>query len=662
MNPVPYISKSSIQELTDRLDASAVVSEYVQLDKRGGRLWACCPFHKEKTASFTVNPDLKTWYCFGCHKGGTIINFVMEMDKITFPETIELLAKKFGVELAYENSGGGNYSGSGYSVEEEEKKKQRDALFELYGRISGTFHHFLLKEPEARPAKQYIISRGINSEMIQRFGLGYSPRDRYWLHKFLSGKGYSDDFLTLSGLFSSRDVKASLFSGRLMFPIKDYKGRTVAFGGRYLEGSSIERSSERSSTEGSSTETAGEGRGGWKPPKYINSPELGIYKKGETLFALDLAMPEMRRTKTAYLAEGYMDVMALHHAGLCNAIAPLGTAFTDEQAKLLKRWVEKLVLFFDFDEAGQAAAQKGVYTCRKYGLTCAVVVPDAGTAKDPAEILNDDGPEALQKKAQNVLADFDYLISRARLLLGGSGGKAGAVAFLFRYMELLDSEVARVSCIEAAADAFGLLPATVAGDFRRYASGISDRGERPSLETAKKPSGEKEGSSINGASIHAAPIQMNEELSLLIAVALDYVTSKNEAMLSKLRSSLEINEVLDPNARDVYIALEECFRYGEAGMDELLARISSPELQKLVVKTGVSGEFSENSWQFLDDSIKKIKGKDLERRQEEIIIKLRSIKTNSLKNKENENIIHELLSEKMQIDSELYQLKQGRIS
>ena len=638
---MPYISKSSIQELTDRLDASTIVSEYVHLEKRGGRLWACCPFHKEKTASFTVNPDLKTYYCFGCHKGGTVVNFVMEMDKISFPEAVELLAKKSGIELAYENSGGGN------SIEEEEKKKFKEALFELYSRISGTFHHFLQKEPEARPVKQYIISRGINSEMTERFGLGYAPRDRYWLHGFLSGKGYSDEFLNLSGLFTSRDAKASLFSGRLMFPIKDYKGRTVAFGGRFLEETSME--------------TSEAGRKGWLPPKYINSPELGIYKKGDTLYALDLAMPEMRRTKTAYIAEGYLDVIALHQAGISNAIAPLGTAFTDEQAKLLGRWVEKLVLFFDSDEAGQTAAQKGVYACRKHGLTCAVVAPDSLSAKDPAEMLKAKGPEALLKKAQNVLIDFDYLISRARLLIDGLGGKAGAVAFLFRYMELLDSEIARASCIEAAADAFGLLPATVAEDFRRYVSGKTDRERSPAPESIEKPSGEKAGASI----------QTGEELSLLVAVALDYVLSRSGALFSKLRSSLGINDVQDPNAKEIFIALEECFRHGEAGMDELLARVPSSELRKYIVKTSVSGEFSLNSGQFLDDGLMRIKRKDLERRQEEIIIKLRSIKNSIPKNgitEESSNSeeygleIRELLSEKMQIDNELYQLKQGRLS
>ena len=619
------------------MDAHAVVSDYVRLEKRGGRLWACCPFHQEKSASFTVNPDLKTYYCFGCHKGGTIINFVMEMDKISFPEAIELLAKKSGLELAYEKSGGANFSAA-----DEEKKKKKDQLFELYRRMSGTFHHFLLKKPEAGSVKQYIIERGISKEMIESFGLGYAPGDRYWLHSFLSGKGYSADFLAESGLFSSKDARASLFSGRLMFPIRDQQGRTSAFGGRYLP---TELVSARVSN-----------REGWEPPKYINSPELGIYRKGETLYALDLAMPEIRRTKTAYIAEGYFDVIALHQAGITNALAPLGTAFTDEQAKLLKRWVEKIVFFFDSDDAGQAAVIKGIYTCRKNGLPCAVVAkPSAQThdeavpPKDPADILKNSGTEALYNVAKFVISDFDYLLARARAIAPhGSSGKAQAVAFLFPYIGLMDSEVAKNSCIEAAADAFGLLPKTVEDDFNRYASG--QKQDVVKTDDAKKP--------IGAAN---SPIRMNEELSLIIAVALDHVSSREGKLLSKLRAAFDISSFEDPNAREIFVVLEEFYRYGDASMDDFLARISSPELKKLIVERSVSGEFSVNTEQFIDDGMKKMRRKGLEKRQEEVILKLRSLKKSSSDETLNSEA-KELLAEKMQIDEELHQLKQGRLA
>ena len=646
-----YISQSSIQEVSDHLDAIRVASDYVHLEKRGGRYWACCPFHQEKTASFTVDPELKTYYCFGCHKGGSMINFVMEMDKLTFPEAIELLAKKSSVDIVYDNSQPGNYS-----ADDEAKKKQKDELFELYQRISGTFQHFFLKKPESESAKLYVISRGISIEMAEKFRLGYSPADRFWLYRFLIEKGYSARFLASSGLFSGKRPEVSLFSGRLMFPIADRQGRVIAFGGRLL-------AEEQNA------------------PKYINSPEIGIYKKGETLFAVDIALEEIRRTKTVYIAEGYMDVIALHQAGIHNAVAPLGTAFTTEQAKLLGRWAEKAIFFLDSDEAGQAAAVKSILTCRKNGLTSAVVVQDpadivqsaaagesyrsenAGQisppapAKDPADILKNSGPEALQKKAKYFINDFDYLLEKAKSLANlrasdsaasaGSSirGKEKAVAFMFPYIDLMESEVARNSCIDAVADYFNLLPDAVAGDYRRH------HGEALKEEPRPRSSGGRIDS----------PIQSNEELSLLIVVALDYVSPKSEKLFPGFRAALEINEIENPEAKEIFIALEECLRYNQNSMDDLLFRLSSPELRKIILKRSLTGEFSVNAEQYTADGIKTIKRKRLEKRQNEIIVKLRMLKKNAPEKTafggEAEFEAKELLAEKMRIDNELNSLK-----
>jgi DNA primase len=284
------------------------------------------------------------------------------------------------------------------------------------------------------------------------------------------------------------------------------------------------------------------------------------------------------------------------------------------------------------------------------------VSPELAIAKDPADILKDFGPEALQNAAKSIISDLDFLLARARALYGSSGmdGKAKGVAFIFPYVELLESEVARASCLEAAADAFGLLPEAAAGDYRRYAS-------------SRKPAG-----SANEApeSKIDTSIRMNDELLLLIVVALDYISSK-EKLFYKFRFSLEITDIEDPYAKEIYVALEECFRYGEGSMDELLARISSPELKKIIVERSVSGEFSINAEQFVNDGIKKIKRKDLEHRQEEIIIKLRSLKKNSSREGNNSEVlelkangeimdeVRELLADKMRLDEELNQIKQG---
>ncbi|MCL2602321.1 MAG: DNA primase [Treponema sp.] len=643
---MPYISETSIQEVKDRTDAIAVASDYVKLEKRGGRWWACCPFHQEKTGSFTVSSELKTYYCFGCHKGGTIINFVMEMDKLSYPEAISLLAARFGIQLVYEKSSGD----PGAQAADEAKKQRKDDLFELYRRMAGTFHHFLMETDDGRAAKQYIMARGINIETIEQFRLGYAPQDRYWLHKFLLHKGYSAEFLATSGLFSSRFPGVGLFSGRLLFSIADKQGKIVAFGGRYLPPPDEHLAAAPSAAP---------------PPKYINSPETEIYKKGQTLFAIDLAIPEIRRTKMVYIAEGYMDVLALHQAGISNAVAPLGTAFTDEQAKLLQRWAENAVFFFDDDEAGQVAAVKGILTCRKNNLPCAVVAaPNAAAStsevaentaavKDPADILQNFGTEALQKNAKCfIINDFDFLIRRAKAIYDAKPtsvqGKAQAVAFAFPYVALLDSEVAKNSCIEAIADSFGLLVSAVGDDFRRYAAQQSS----PRRGISASHSVKEETNPRVSAGRTDSRIRMNDELALLIATAVSHVSPGEEKLFPKFRAALEINEVEDQYAKEIYIALEECIRYGESDMDELLARIFSPELRGLFVEKSASGEFSINSRQLVADGIKKIKGRLLERRQEEILIQLRT--------QAGTDEVRELLAEKMQIDNDLSVLRQAK--
>ena len=604
------ISRATIDEINSRLDALVITGEYVRMEQKGGRYWGLCPFHNEKTPSFTVNPDLKSYYCFGCHKGGSIINFVMEIDKLTFPETVEQLAKRIGVEIQYENPDGSNYN------IKDEIFNRKEALYELYRRMAGTFHHLLIKNAESAPAMRYIKDRGINQQMIEQFRLGYAPRDRQWMHKFLLQKGYSAEFLARSGLFSSNHPGLPLFNGRLMFPISDRQARVVAFGGRFLEDSD-------------SGET--------KMAKYINSPELEIYKKRDTLFAIDLALPEIRKTKTVFIAEGYMDVIALHQAGICNSVAPLGTAFTDEQAKLLGRWAEKAVLVFDSDEAGQSAVIKGILNCRKNGLECAVVVLDNEDTKDPSDILRIFGPGQLKKNVNCYINDFDYMILRAKSLynINDSGGKSTAAAFLFPYLQILDSEVSRDACMEKAAAAIEISRTAILNDFRQFNN----------RETA----GPKKADEIKNTRI-----SMNDELFLLMLVAVNDFSGSNDLFYPELRKSVAIKEIRDIHAKQLFIALEECFINDEMSIDNFLSRISLPELKEFYLERGISKEFTINPRQILLDGIKKTEIKKLERQLDEIVIKMKSIKMNSVNSSDIEN----LLADKIHIDEKLRKLKE----
>jgi len=614
------ISKATIQEVNNRLDAVSIVGDYVSLEKKSGRWWGRCPFHaggQEKTPSFKVDPDIKMYHCFGCGAGGSVISFVMEMEKISYPEAIKTIARKIGVEITYEEGSG----------QEEQENSQKEELYELYRRTTLTFTHFLLEKQEGGNALNYVKSRGVTDEMIERFKLGFSPPARNFLHKFLSSKGYSDDFLEKTGLFSANHKNMPLFTGRLMFPIADRQGRIVAFGGRTMPG--VLQSD------------------GKEPPKYINSPETEIYKKGQTLYALDLALPAIRQTKTVFLAEGYMDVIALHQADVTNAVAPLGTAFTEEQAALLRRWADKIVLVFDTDEAGEKAAYKAILTCRKNALTCALASmrqglknelqkEDTENFKDPADILQKFGPNILKKVVNCTINDFEYLISRSRLQYKAQGsGINRAAEFMFPYLEALDTEVERDNGIALVADAFRIERNAVQDDYHRW----KNEGHSQKVRDKSKQSDV----------LRDEKIKSNAELFMLTAVAV------NTELYPEFRTAIEIKDIDDPAAKELFVAMEECFIHEENDIDSLLARIKNEQLKKFIAERGATAEFNSGSAKkIMEDGLRRKKINKFHKRIVEIGAAMRDSERSGT-----EIDLDELLSEKKFIDSQI-RILEGR--
>jgi len=645
-----FISKRTITEVNDRLDPITVIGDYVRLEQKSGRWWGRCPFHsagQEKTASFKVDPDLKMYHCFGCQKGGSVISFVMEMENISYPEAIKILARKIGIEIIYEEGGK-----EGDTSEKDNSFKEQ--LFELYRRVTTSFQYYLKEKPEGKAALDYILKRGINEEMIETFKLGYAPSDRNFMHNFLKSKGYSDSFLEKSGLFSANYKKIPLFSGRLMFPITDRQGRIVAFGGRALEKSSADFSfpSNQESKES---------------PKYINSPETEIYKKGQTVFAIEQAKSQMRQTKTAYLVEGYTDVIAMHQAGVTNTVAPLGTAFTDEQAKWLHRWADKMILIFDSDEAGQKAAYKAVITCRNNGIACSLLNINEGVKniigqdeaekiKDPAEILQKFGSDILKKILKFVITDFEYLIYRGKLQYAAADGEINrAASFMFPYLDSLASEVDRDDSITRIADIFKIERAAVQKDYSEWKLSQTrfPREKRQGADFTSSEQGlhnqDLQKQNMHKQGLHKQSLQRNAELSLLTVVAV------NMELYTEFRAALEIKEIEDKAAKEIFFALEECFMHDENGIDSLLSRIKDENLRNFVAERGTSGEYNGNiARRLMEDGIKKIKKKKYEKRLLQIRAEMREIE------RKNEgadlNLIDELLEEKKFIDDQIRKL------
>ena len=596
-------TEASKQALIEGMDAVAVVQEYLRLEKKSGRYWGLCPFHQEKTPSFTVDPEKKTYYCFGCHKGGSIVGLVMDIEKISFPEAMETLSKLSGIPLIYE---------SGFYEQKKEQDKKTEELADLYKRVTTSFNHILMKTKEGERAKSYIMDRGIGETTIERFGLGFAPADRYWMYKFLVEKGFSEEFLANSGLFSRRYPKSAFFSNRLIFPISDKNGKIIAFGGRLLEG------------EG---------------PKYINSSDSELFKKGRTIFALDIALPEIRRTKEVYLTEGYMDVLALYQAGVSNAVAPLGTAFTDDQAKLLGRWAEKVYIFLDNDDAGQNAVYKTILCCRRNKLNCLIIDiqgffdKNESIPKDPAEILQKYGPEALKNSIKRCIFDFDFLLSRSRAFKEVSR----AVAFLFPYLDVLVSEVDKEESIKAISDAFELDRQSIWEDYNRTKPARAEyKGAENTVSTA-----------LDIIRKEKRPFRAEYELYLMGAVF------ANPVFFKRLRSGILPEDLEDTNARELYFILEEWYRengpFETIVSLELMDKIQDKDIRDFILRQEALGAFS-NPEKLINDGMKKITSKILEKQRKNLIRELRNTTEG----------IHrqtDLLAEKVYIDEELSKLR-----
>lgn len=337
-------SPAFIDELNARNPIEDVVGQYVALKRQGGRLFGLCPFHGEKTASFSVSPDAQLYYCFGCHKGGGAINFIMEIEGLTYPDAVRFLAKRAGLE-----------------VPEDESYRSRYQLQErLWALCKDSAHYFRrqLFASEGKQAVEYIVSRGLSRQTATNFGLGFAPPGWTGLLDAMQGLGYSTEELLAAGL-AIRSQKGSVydrFRNRLMFPIIDVRGNVIGFGGRVMDDSK---------------------------PKYLNSPETTVFNKRRNLFAMNVA----KKSKLGYiiLTEGYMDAIALHQYGFDCAVASLGTALTDEHANLLSKYTDRVFLTYDADEAGQNATHRAVPMLEKAGLQVKILRLQG--AKDPDEYL-----------------------------------------------------------------------------------------------------------------------------------------------------------------------------------------------------------------------------------------------------------------------------------
>ena len=588
-----FISQETINAVQNSADIVSIIGEYTKLERRGSDWWGCCPFHNEKTASFHVEPDKKFYYCFGCHAGGDVIKFIMEQEKVSYSDAIVTLAKRTGIEIKYTN---------GTPEKENPQLKIIEQYTELYERTASMFHYFLLETPQGKSALEYITSRGISLETIKKFKLGFAPIDRKWLKNFLLKKNFSNEFLLNSGLFSKKYPDVAFFSNRLMFPIFNRRGQVVALGGRQL-------SNDPNS------------------PKYLNSGDLIQYKKGETLYAFNFAKKAIREAKKVIFCEGYMDCIAYHQCGIEYAVAPLGTALTEMQIKIIRPFVEEVLLSFDSDGAGQKATMRAILMLRKENITVRIIQLTGG--KDPAEIMQKLGPQVLTNQVSNAILDSDFLLSRlgAEFPIDTPEGKTKASLVYFSYVDALQSDIQKESCLEQLCQAFNLKPEAVKRDFRNRNQARERLNSRQPLQSNQH----KE-------------LKIDAELrSILVIIA-------NLDKYKAVRTELLEYEFENLSASQLFNILEECFKNESLSLTSILNHCNEPELTNLITKVISLGEFKENNEDAIQDSIQMLKRKNLERKRDDIMSRIRKFNVNT---SHDQKELEKLLEEKMELDRKL---------
>ena len=411
-----FYPEEIVEEVRQRTDIVDLIGSYVRLQKKGSSYMGLCPFHNEKSPSFSVSRQKQMYYCFGCGAGGNVFTFVMEYENYSFVEALKMLAERVGVELPEME----------YSKEAKEKADLKNTLLEV-NKLAAKYFYAQLKAEQGKIAHNYLTKRGLSEETITTFGLGYSNKYSDDLYRYLKMKGYSDTILSKAGLISvdERNGIYDKFWNRVMFPIMDVNNRVIGFGGRVM---------------------------GDAKPKYLNSPETEIFDKSRNLYGLNRA----RTSRKPYflICEGYMDVIALHQAGFTNAVASLGTALTTGHASLIKRYVNEVFLTYDSDEAGTKAALRAIPILREAGISAKIIRMEP--YKDPDEFIKNLGAEAFEERIQKARNGFMFSLEvlEKDFDMNSPEGKTAFMKEAAKKLNTFEEEIERNNYIEAVAERY----------------------------------------------------------------------------------------------------------------------------------------------------------------------------------------------------------------
>lgn len=416
-----YISEDKITEIKNRADILDIISESVLLKKAGRNYIGLCPFHSEKTPSFTVSPDKQIYYCFGCGEGGNIFSFLMKLEGLTFPESARLLARRYGIDIPSRS----------LTPAQKQQMSEKERLLAINQMTGEFYRNCLMQNTAGIPARDYLAERGLAKDTCQRFEIGFAPDGWEHLVRFFMMKRIPLPLAEKSGLIVARKPKQGFydrFRNRIIFPIHDAGGRIIGFGGRVMDD---------------------------RLPKYLNSPESIVYNKSKSLYGLHLAKQACRASETVYIVEGYLDLIKLHQAGINNTVATLGTALTEEHIRLLRGYARKAVLVFDSDNAGVRAAHRGVALFMRFEMDAKVMVLPQG--HDPDTFVTEYGYEEFLRYADNAASMIRFLLDAAVDKYGLSiEGKIRILKEMQQPLSAIRDDVARLLYVRDLAERIGV--------------------------------------------------------------------------------------------------------------------------------------------------------------------------------------------------------------
>ncbi len=555
-------SEDIIEEVRSRNDIVDVVGMYTHLTKKGNSYWCCCPFHGEKTPSFCVTPSKQMYYCFGCHKGGNSITFVMDYENMSFTEAVKLLADRAGVNLPEAE----------YSAAEKAEASLHARILEVY-KLAAVYFCNAMKTEKGQVALNYFKKRELKDETIRHFGLGYSYMYSDDLYKYLKSKGYEDTFLKDTGLVTFSEKGAhDKFWNRAMFPIMDERDRVIAFGGRVM----------------------GDGE-----PKYLNSPETKVFDKSNNLFALNYA--KLSRRGYFLLCEGYMDVISLHQAGFTNAVASLGTALTERQATKISKYVKDVYLTYDSDGAGTKAAIRAIPILESKGLTVKVV--NMKPYKDPDEFIKGLGAEEYQKRIDEAESSFffEIRIMASRYNMDDPREKTSFYEDVARRLLEFTDELTRKNYEEAFVKRYNI-------SFRSFDELLV---KIAGQEGPKKRSGPAEDSAPKKEYVSRAEKKKDDTILQPQRLLLTYL-SEDPALYPRLKDVISPGEFTDEiYKKAAELAFQDCESTGSINAAKLISYFHEKEEQEkigMIFQTTLGGELTEaDRLKLLSDTVKKIK-------------------------------------------------------